>query len=850
MIYKGYFRNKGDNDLFEVEITTPDTITTTGTTTGVTSGTTTPMTPASVDADVDTDAEGNIIPPTTALQQTITLGGTPFTTSMSSNSTIYAPIKYIKGTIEIVHDKLLTDIYNPTATKVKCKVSKGDKVVFSGFVAPSAYDQGYTKRRESISVDVVDGLSVLQYIPYTAPTKEIKSFREVIDKVLSQCKCYKTFAVSDNLRVNADDVDAPILDNLYLSEALFFDTKTDSKQTDNDVAWKCSEVLEEICRYLQLTAIAEGDTVYFLDYDAIRQGNNNYYTYTIGSVDDPYYNEYQYFKEITASDYSGNNTKLSLDKVYNKISVKAEYSKVSDLLPDPFDKTDIINITARDTALENETDFKHKDSYGELVETVEDSNSTNNKMLAFIGKVWNEEKNRPSENVNAVFVKYYKNPKWKFYHYRYNNTTKQFVETSEYDNALNYTQTKTLFGAQLAKFSVNTLKSDNLGNVDRFVEGIQQDNAIDYMLQKEGVTSVSLQNYIELLRPRNIPMVIGNFTAVDLTDEICKTLPFFETELNTSDSVLFGGDNAYLMISGTYQFHSEESGDRNKTYPIPQEDGQVDPSNGKYHCIDNNQLYLFAKLQIGNLYWNGTDWDNNANNIFQIHFFPTTATTDERRYDAMLCKSFEIRNTVYWRTGVTDKGYQIKMPSTHLLTGHAKLTVYCPPAPQFWKMAVNNARVFLKDFSIKAVCGDKSFEGSVNDDTTYTMLIDDANIEKLTEIKVKVNTYDDKNTNKNSVSILAGNNNQFQFLDNIYNSALANDKETKGKELRNEHYICYRHWKQYNTQRIKMKVPLRNDLEVYGIYAFSYFQGKKFIVDTINRDYKNNSSVATLIEKA
>ena len=842
MIYKGYFRNKGDNELFEVEINTPDFTTTTG----VTTGTTTPMKLASTEE----DAEGNIIEPPSALQQTITLGGTPFTTSMSSNSTIYAPIKYTKGTIEIVHDKLLTDIYNPTATKVKCKVSKGDKVVFTGFVAPSVYDQGYTKRRESISVDVVDGLSVLQYIPYVASTKEIKSIREVIDKVLQQCKCYKTFAVADNLRVNPDDVEEPIMDNLYLSEALFFDTKTDSKQTDNDVAWKCSEVLEEICRYLQLTAVAEGDTVYFLDYDAIRQGNNNYYEYTIGSVDDPYFHEYEYFKEITASDYSSNNTKLSLDKVYNKISVKAEYSKVSELLPDPFDKTDIINITAKDTALEQETDFKHKDSYGELVETVEDSNSTNNKMLAWVGKVWNEEKNRPSENVNAVFAKYYKNPKWKFYHYRYNSTTKQFVETSEYDNALNYTQTKTMFGAQLAKFSVNTLKSDNLGNVDRFVEGIQQDNAIDYMLQKEGVTSVSLQNYIELLRPKNIPMVVGNFTAVDLTDEICKTLPFFETELNTADSVLFGGDNAYLMISGSYQFHSEESGDRNKPYPLPQEDGQIDPSNGKYHTIDNNQLYLFAKLQIGNLFWNGTDWDNNADNIFQIHFFPQNATTDERRYDAMLCKSFEIRNTVYWRTGVSDKGYQIKMPSTHLLTGHAKLTVYCPPAPQFWKMQVNNARVFLKDFSIKAVCGDKSFEGAMADDTTYTMLIDDANIEKLSEIKCKVSTYDDKNTNKNSVSILAGNNNQFQFLDSIYNSALANDKETNGKNLRNEHYICYRYWKQYNTPRIKMKVPLRNDIVPFGMYVFSYFNGKKFIVDSINRDYKNNSSVATLIEKA
>ena len=56
MIYKGYFRSKGENALYEVEITTPDSTTITGSTTGVTTGTTTPMTPASTEADVDTDA--------------------------------------------------------------------------------------------------------------------------------------------------------------------------------------------------------------------------------------------------------------------------------------------------------------------------------------------------------------------------------------------------------------------------------------------------------------------------------------------------------------------------------------------------------------------------------------------------------------------------------------------------------------------------------------------------------------------------------------------------------------------------------------------------------------------------
>jgi len=47
------------------------------------------------------------------------------------------------------------------------------------------------------------------------------------------------------------------------------------------VAWTCQEVLEEICRYLGLTAIADKDSVYFVDYDAIKAGINTYWRYTV-----------------------------------------------------------------------------------------------------------------------------------------------------------------------------------------------------------------------------------------------------------------------------------------------------------------------------------------------------------------------------------------------------------------------------------------------------------------------------------------------------------------------------------------------------------------------------------------
>ena len=295
MIYNGYFRDITDDDnLYQVKITTS-----TGT-----------------------------------AQSNITLGGTPFTTEMDdSDETLYKPVKYQSATATILTRDYNFDIYSAKAqgTKVELLNDTG-KVLWTGYVTPNLYDMGFNEESEEVEIECIDALSTLQYIKYSSTNKSVVTFLDIIRKVLKSCNAYNYFYVSNNTQLT-DNGTATILDKLYISENNFFEKKDDD-ETDDDVAWTNQEVLEEICQYLGLTAIADGDSVYFLDYDAIKNGMNSYYKYEVNTTATPTLETISYNKTITASDYSESGSSLGLDNVYNKVSIKDDLYTFDTIIPD------------------------------------------------------------------------------------------------------------------------------------------------------------------------------------------------------------------------------------------------------------------------------------------------------------------------------------------------------------------------------------------------------------------------------------------------------------------------------------------------------------------------------------
>lgn len=757
-----------------------------------------------------------------ATQKTLTLGGIPFTTEMdNSDDTLYKPAKYQSASCNIITPDYNFDIYSGKAQGTKIELSDSKGIAWTGYIEPNLYNMGFEEYREEIELSCIDALSTLQYIKYTTDKKRVVTLLDIINKLVKSCNAYTGFVISANTQLNKDAVDT-LLDKLYISEQNFYDDKKED-ETDSDVAWTCQDVLEEICRFLGVTAVADRDLVYFLDYDAIKNGINDYYKYTIGNPT-PSKVTLSFNKTITASDYTDSGASLSIDNVYNKVKVTDDLYTFDDVLPDMFDTA--INITADSDATLQSSDNINNGMYGEVVanKVGNSADSKNNNMIVMIDRVRNPQKDGYSD-YNVVFAKYFNNPYYKFY--KYDADGRDITDTV---TSLNYTDTKSMHGATIAKFCVKKLDNAPDYFQQLVLKMLDKQITLDRWLAMNEFSKVDFSDYIVLLNPNDSHISNDNITKY----------PYFQT-VASDGTALFGGENAYLIISGNYRYHYYYD----DPYPIP--DNESDISEGRY-SMDAGQTYLLAKLQWGSLYWNGSGWSA-SETTFKIPYIKDDADNGERRADATMFKDLKFVNTVNWRIGTNEQGYLITLPKNGVISGLPTLTVYKPYDPNYHsaKSGKNKGQhykhccVFLKDFKFKAIIGDPTFSKVNDSDTVYTNIINNSYIKELGDIKFKVCTWDNKKPNYSSVAFKKTDG-QMQYLDKTYNRAT-------GDTARQEEHLINRIYNQYNTASIILQLPLRNDNYIYGLYRDTTINDRLFIVDSINRDYRYNSVNIKLIEK-
>lgn len=757
-----------------------------------------------------------------ATQKTLTLGGIPFTTEMdNSDDTLYKPAKYQSASCNIITPDYNFDIYSGKAQGTKIELSDSKGIAWTGYIEPNLYNMGFEEYREEIELSCIDALSTLQYIKYTTDKKRVVTLLDIINKLVKSCNAYTGFVISANTQLNKDAVDT-LLDKLYISEQNFYDDKKED-ETDSDVAWTCQDVLEEICRFLGVTAVADRDLVYFLDYDAIKNGINDYYKYTIGNPT-PSKVTLSFNKTITASDYTDSGASLSIDNVYNKVKVTDDLYTFDDVLPDMFDTA--INITADSDATLQSSDNINNGMYGEVVanKVGNSADSKNNNMIVMIDRVRNPQKDGYSD-YNVVFAKYFNNLYYKFY--KYDADGRDITDTV---TSLNYTDTKSMHGATIAKFCVKKLDNAPDYFQQLVLKMLDKQITLDRWLAMNEFSKVDFSDYIVLLNPNDSHISNDNITKY----------PYFQT-VASDGTALFGGENAYLIISGNYRYHYYYD----DPYPIP--DNESDISEGRY-SMDAGQTYLLAKLQWGSLYWNGSGWSA-SETTFKIPYIKDDADNGERRADATMFKDLKFVNTVNWRIGTNEQGYLITLPKNGVISGLPTLTVYKPYDPNYHsaKSGKNKGQhykhccVFLKDFKFKAIIGDPTFSKVNDSDTVYTNIINNSYIKELGDIKFKVCTWDNKKPNYSSVAFKKTDG-QMQYLDKTYNRAT-------GDTARQEEHLINRIYNQYNTASIILQLPLRNDNYIYGLYRDTTINDRLFIVDSINRDYRYNSVNIKLIEK-
>jgi len=731
--------------------------------------------------------------------QEIILGVPPFVTEQdTSDDNIYKSVKYQSATVNIItsgESDYKFDLYSGEADGTRVTLLKSGTTIWDGFATPVIYNNGYTEIHEKLQLECIDGLSILQYYKYSASPKRVISLIEILNKIFAKSKVYTNLFVSSNIsRVNG----TPILNDLYISEQNFFDEKDDN-ETDDDVAWSCNEVLEQICQYLGLVCVGDGTNVYLLDLDGIRANKNTYYKYNIGSTA---------YTSVTLSDtlaidgdcYRGGNNTISLDNVYNKVSVKDSFYTFDSVIPDLYENA--INIT-KSTDTDLATSHSIGDGmYGEVI-----SGSDGN-MEIMIDRVYDPEDEKYTD-CNVVAVKYYKNDNY----------------TLTCPSTVNYTDTKTMNGAVIAKFFVKKLENTYLNSWIDFIIGRSSldSHTLDDWMAANGISKLNWSNYLCLYNPSkqlNQPWVTTNSSE----------LP-----------ALFGGSNSYLLIKGSYCYHYINE----DPYPIPED--EIDIAQGRY-AMDAGQTYLKCKLQWGDLYWNGSGWTETSA-TFNIPYLRDEASCSERRSDATMFKNLEFINTVNWRIGTDKQGYLIPTPTGYVMNGLPKITIYSPHTPNYHSCKsgddegehYDHARVFLKDFDIVAFVGDPTFADLNDSDTVYTNVIDNNHVQEFDEIEFKVCTNDNKNPNYSSVAYKE--NGVFRFLSGLTNSAMS---LTQTAEELYVNRLC----NQYNTPRIRLTLELENTLKPYTVLQDKWVGlSKKFIVDSQSIDYEKDVTNITIVEK-
>ncbi len=758
-------------------------------------------------------------------------GGTPFKTSMSeSEGIIYKPAKYQGATIGLIAEgsDYLFGLYtsDPHGHKVTLK-DFSNAVAWVGYITPSLYDIGYTKRIEELEVDCIDGLSTLSYYKYEpiSASAGIHSLLDIIRHCVAKCGCYSNIVYYNTTTIDGNN--AEVVANGYISESNWI--AFDASENDNQDTKTYQDVLESVCQWLGVTAVAQGDAVYLLDYDDLLAASTNRYGKVVdvstGTVTTLLESVSEY--QISGTSYANSNTHLSLDKVYNKVTVVDDLNTFDAVLVDYF--ADVENITADDANLN--PDVWH----GQIGEYVQPSNGDN--MLVMIRSVDGVQN---STAYNAIFVKYYKSPYYKFYRYTGDNNT----AVTTYDNAMNFTNTKKFNGAALAKLDVQKLEDTTyIGGWidDAILNGDVSD--LDAVLANNEISSIDFSDYILMFNHKTNT----NDHIKHIDDANITSYPYFETTTPSTATTFFGGANAYLIIQGNIIWHDDNnsSGDylNNSPYPIP--DGEVDIDHGRYK-IDADKAYLLCKLQWGNKYWNGSAWTTTAS-TFKVFFEKENVRNDECMF-----KKLPIVNTVSWRIGTSEKGHMIPMPQSGAIVGASpKLTVY---KPMDFSPYYQTRFMALENFKITPIIADPTFSDESDDDTVYTNVINLASASELDDISFTVCTYDNKKPNYNSVAYLSSG--EYYYVDTVTHrtlSTLANgtvrsDGTVSTGELRQEEMMVLKVTNQYTTASKILDISLNGDI---GMNAKAYESNldAHFVVDKIDRDFKHRIYTLRLIEK-
>ena len=272
-------------------------------------------------------------------------GKSPFILEYETSNTPFEPIRKSRASISVVANDYFFDLYGEDAqhTIVTLVNENTQQTEWVGFLTNNLMNQPQDGCLETFTLEAMDCVSSLEYFDYHCinDKKQIVDFQSILAELMQQCLNINNLYVDSTMQNESGQTIR--MDELFISEQNFF-------SSDTDEPWKMIDVLEEICRFCGYVCVQWKNDVYLFD----PQGHAPFewpmdvdtlsaYPCQVSSGDFSTYIEDTPFKFFNCTlhedDVMGTGADISLETIYNTVSVQDSFYELDDFLP-PYDDDD------------------------------------------------------------------------------------------------------------------------------------------------------------------------------------------------------------------------------------------------------------------------------------------------------------------------------------------------------------------------------------------------------------------------------------------------------------------------------------------------------------------------------
>ena len=267
---------------------------------------------------------------------------------------------------------------------VSVQIVKNSETIFSGFIEPNTFSQGYSMPLEEFTLNCTDYLSTLQYLNYNDATinnyddlranAANKSFQNILQELFDSQNIW--YDLSKGKTAGSE---ATLFQDLGINENYIYGEDFDDIMTQE-------ELLNEMLKYFNLHIIQEGTEFYVFDWNTIKNERSewlNIFTNTRKSFP---------VNHITmlSDHHADNSTNITVADVYNSIQIKCELESEETVIESPLDSERLESYYTGRSHYMTEFFSNESGDFLDLVDGTPNTNTSNKLVEWYVQPMYNK----------------------------------------------------------------------------------------------------------------------------------------------------------------------------------------------------------------------------------------------------------------------------------------------------------------------------------------------------------------------------------------------------------------------------------------------------------------------------